>query len=70
MFLTRIRNICARWTPKIVAQKGNTDATNKLYEELYVNIKDRVLTEAQQKALVAKTATQSATAPVSQPAPK
>jgi Spy/CpxP family protein refolding chaperone len=51
--LTRARNICARTAPKIAKVKNDKAAADKLYDELYQSIRDRVLTDEQRSKLPA-----------------
>lgn len=50
----RIRNLCSRIAPKLMAAKGDTQLRNKIYDDLVASIKERVLTDAQRKTLLAK----------------
>jgi hypothetical protein len=62
--VTRARNICARFAPRLAKAKDKAEA-DKIYDELIQSLRERVLSDEQRAKLVPKPASAPATAPKS-----
>lgn len=60
---TRARNICLRSVASLMKVQTNKAEADKIYDELYKSIRERVLTQEQRDKLDKKPATAPATAP-------